>query len=1172
MGVPSTLRIGTLNVAGLVSPQSQDKFLVLQQKQLDILAIQEAHCPTNLINSWSSFFYPKISYWKHYTAFIINPNINHSNFRSYLGDRVMAIDIVFDSNTITVINVYAPNTYTDRKQFFQLLSKIPFKNPTIFLGDFNQITNPSWDHFPVTKEHDLAWDDFINLQLTFSLVDLVKPESFDIRNMTRIGYRNNRLFTASRIDLILISSEIQYLATQPTLIDTHISDHKLLQTSLKSAKVENVPKWSKLMPFSAKDPRLSSKFKKLCIAIQEKPDIMEAWEKFKVSIIKMSAHYNSRFHHKTNAKIKRLINHLNHLESNKPLTESEKWDLDWYNTKAAIKKLQITEDKIKFLMAGAKWTAHGERPGRFFTNKYKARTQATQMESILYKNISSKDPNTMSEAVHNFYSSLYKSESNKIITPKDIDFLLPPQLSQEEFQQLIKPITMEEITETINQLPNRKSPGPDGLPYELYKQYKEHLILSLTTLFNRSLQTSEPIPGSGLSFMITLFKKGDREDLKNWRPIALTNTDSKIYSKIIAKRIGCIATRLITPQQYGFVPQRFIWDNINTVNCIISNKSSTGALVFLDQEKAYDRVDWSYLVSVLEACNFPEQIITWLKLYLKSTQIKVRSGTFITDSIVPTRGLRQGDPISPILYNFAIDPFLRTLNQGLTGITIHGLGATKVLAFADDCVVMLKNYSDTKFLESTITKFGQLAQSKVNINKTEIIRLGNNNIKMPWKTRVSKDPVRHLGVLFTNMGMETSIMENAMLMKAQERIANWNPRSISLIGRTYLINTFITSITYFLAHSFPFSSKFITKFNNMTQRFIWNTNYPPTTIKKCQYPKEFGGIGLINIRQQAHTLFGKCLIKMIEASHTEISWYRAMHINFAKALNLPSPLLKLTLTNYLTKHNGATGPIALNSYWKAILALFKHQGWTFEYTQNLSHRGFNSKTLKIKIKGIVNNLSTYPVQQDYPTVNPEIYIRLKPNNFRVDCPKKIWEYCFDRAIPVKWQANTWKFLTTAYRDPETNSTLNMTCKRCKIPDRLSHWVKECPKATFIWKQVYFLFNAKPRSEIVQDIIPFQNISNSKLDHKHIVLTHLALWAIHTSSIEERNHNRVMALSEINSRIIKYAYDLFYSYQFIKTWPAKTREQIESWINEISKKNSKSMTVSLQNIPILTLPI
>ena len=68
----------------------------------------------------------------------------------------------------------------------------------------------------------------MNFQLTFSLVDLIKPESFDIRNMTRIKHRNNSLFTASRIDLILISSEIQYLASQPTLVDTHISDHKLL--------------------------------------------------------------------------------------------------------------------------------------------------------------------------------------------------------------------------------------------------------------------------------------------------------------------------------------------------------------------------------------------------------------------------------------------------------------------------------------------------------------------------------------------------------------------------------------------------------------------------------------------------------------------------------------------------------------------------------------------------------------------------------------------------------------------------------------------------------------------------------------------------------------------------------------------------------------------------------
>ena len=80
----------------------------LQQKHLDIFAIQEAHCPDNLIESWTQFFYPKVSFWTHYCAFILSPSINYSNFKKYFCDtefknRMISIDIIFDNIPITIL-------------------------------------------------------------------------------------------------------------------------------------------------------------------------------------------------------------------------------------------------------------------------------------------------------------------------------------------------------------------------------------------------------------------------------------------------------------------------------------------------------------------------------------------------------------------------------------------------------------------------------------------------------------------------------------------------------------------------------------------------------------------------------------------------------------------------------------------------------------------------------------------------------------------------------------------------------------------------------------------------------------------------------------------------------------------------------------------------------------
>ena len=149
VGAPGTYTIGTLNVAGLKSPKSQDKFEILQQKKLDILVLQETNCSAGLEKEWRTTFYPKKSYWTKDCAFIIDPKIPHSNFRPHLNNRLILLDIVLNEVPITLIGMHAPNKYTDRIQFFNNVTNLKFNKENILLGgDLNQIENPSLDRFP----------------------------------------------------------------------------------------------------------------------------------------------------------------------------------------------------------------------------------------------------------------------------------------------------------------------------------------------------------------------------------------------------------------------------------------------------------------------------------------------------------------------------------------------------------------------------------------------------------------------------------------------------------------------------------------------------------------------------------------------------------------------------------------------------------------------------------------------------------------------------------------------------------------------------------------------------------------------------------------------------------------------------------------------------------------
>jgi retron-type reverse transcriptase len=151
-----------------------------------------------------------------------------------------------------------------------------------------------------------------------------------------------------------------------------------------------------------------------------------------------------------------------------------------------------------------------------------------------------------------------------------------------------------------------------------------------------------------------------------------------------------VALDLLSPNQFGFIQGRSIHDNINIVTNALREDSTKGALCFLDQEKAYDRIDWDYLSACLHHYGIDSNFISWTSKFLTNSYLSVIGPAFKTNPIFPQRGLCQGDPMSPILYNFAINPLLQHLEK-LSGVIVQGQAPLKVLAFADDCVLGIQN-------------------------------------------------------------------------------------------------------------------------------------------------------------------------------------------------------------------------------------------------------------------------------------------------------------------------------------------------------------------------------------------------------------------------------------------------------------------------------------------------
>jgi len=213
------------------------------------------------------------------------------------------------------------------------------------------------------------------------------------------------------------------------------------------------------------------------------------------------------------------------------------------------------------------------------------------------------------------------------------------------------------VNETYNALltfADNKTPGNDGLPAEFYKRFWPLLETQLTQCLNHSFEYGR-LSSSQSQAVITLIQKKDRDKrfVKNRRPISLMNVDAKIGSKSIARRICKVLPNIIHLDQCAYVEDRLISDALRTIDDVMwytKMNKIPGCLVAIDFEKAFDSVNVEFLIMVLEAFNFGQTFIKWIRTFYNGAKSCVINNGFTSLYFDLQRGVRQGDPLSPYLF------------------------------------------------------------------------------------------------------------------------------------------------------------------------------------------------------------------------------------------------------------------------------------------------------------------------------------------------------------------------------------------------------------------------------------------------------------------------------------------------------------------------------------------
>ncbi|GMI75496.1 hypothetical protein like AT4G29090 [Hibiscus trionum] len=437
--------------------------------------------------------------------------------------------------------------------------------------------------------------------------------------------------------------------------------------------------------------------------------------------------------------------------------------------------LNLEADKEEYFWeqrSRSNWLHHGNQNTSFFHNQATYRKRKNIIKGLLDINGEwvTEDRDLLDVATA-YFKNLFQTSSPSAATT--ILEKVTPKMTTEMNQVLMKPFTADEVWMAVKCMAPMKASGMDGFPALFYQKFWGIIGPDISNFCLAILNGNADMEEINNTQIVLIPKVDHPRNMADFRPISLCNLIFKIVSKVLACRLAPMLEPCIDKAQGAFIPRRQI----------------------SDLSKAYDRVEWLFLEGMLLKIGFAEG---WVRLIMKC----VRTVTYSfcmngcnDNRFYPSRGLRQGDPLSPYLFLVCAEGLSTLMNEAhaLKTIKAATIGRERLvvghLLFADDCILFgdasVEGASNMKGL---LQNFGNASGQRVNFGKSLVFFSSNvdpslrEQIGMLLGVRVSLNPEKYLG-LPTMVGRNKKEAFSYYMERYNKKTNNWGVRFLSMGGR-----------------------------------------------------------------------------------------------------------------------------------------------------------------------------------------------------------------------------------------------------------------------------------------------------------------------------------------------------------------------------------------------------